>query len=148
LKGLPWALHKYRKAFYLDIPKSTFAIPHLRDGLWNKPPILFEELLCLLLCALYCPAPRATRARSIGREKELSGDFSLFPQNEEGPAGAPTRNKTDEGSQNAPSHSMKARAPHDFEQNDALGSGPGGAEHFSSALDYLEQSGGQTILLD
>ena len=56
-KSLPWAIHKYRKAFYLDIPKSTFSIPHLRDGILLKPPILFEELLHLLLCALYCPAP-------------------------------------------------------------------------------------------
>jgi hypothetical protein len=57
MKSLPWAIPKYRKAFYLDIPKSTSSIPHLRDGLWTKPPILFEELLYLLLCALYRPAP-------------------------------------------------------------------------------------------
>ena len=56
LKSLPWAIHKYRKAFYLAIPKSTFSIPHEKDNLLTKPPILLEELLHLLSYALYGPA--------------------------------------------------------------------------------------------
>ena len=96
----------------------------------------------------YGPDPRATRAKSIGREKVLSREATRFPQTEAGPAGArqgaPTRNQTDgRPKKQRPPTRWKPRRLW-FLRCDAHGFGPGNAVHFSLALAYLAQSeGGQ-----